>query len=159
MKFTIDAPCRSAIDTVPNENTSPSIPTSCPTDAVNQGTKRRLLVMASCLTSERHGGILAQLEGGATNLDELAENLPAGTSRDRLVMLLLELREAGFVGRATEAGPPLRVSYRLTDDGRKVLDLTTFLSSWLSDKGEDDSAGHFWTSLRTIPVAGVPGVG
>jgi len=93
------------------------------------------------------------LEAGATNLDELDESLPPGTSRDRLVMLLRELRDAGFVCRSTEAGPPLRVSYRLTEDGRKLLDLTTFLSSWLSDKGDDESAERFWSSLRKAPRA------
>lgn len=108
--------------------------------------------MASCLTSERRGGILATLAAGANTLDELAESLPAGTSRDRLVMLLRELREAGFVCRSTEAGPPLRVSYRLTDDGRKLLDLTIFLSTWLADKNDDESTARFWTSLRTIPA-------
>jgi DNA-binding HxlR family transcriptional regulator len=109
--------------------------------------------MASCLTSERHAGILAALAAGATKFDDLADYLPPGTSRDRLVVLLRELRDAGFVGRSTEAGPPLRVSYRLTDDGRKLLDLTVFLNSWLSNEQEDESAARFWTNLRGFPVA------
>jgi DNA-binding HxlR family transcriptional regulator len=138
---------------VVNEDASFLIPIGSPADLVDAGSRaKRLLVMASCLTSDR-GGILAMLAAGPTTLDELADGLSAGTSRDRLVILLRELRDARFVWRTTEAGPPLRVSYRLTDDGRKLLDLTVFVGSWLSDKDEDESALRFWSSLRTIPVA------
>jgi DNA-binding HxlR family transcriptional regulator len=108
--------------------------------------------MASCFTSERHAGILAALEAGATHIDEVADALPAGTSRERLITLLRELRDARFVGRYTNAGPPLRVSHRLTGDGRKLLQLTTFLRAWLSDELEDDAAEPFWTSLRKLPA-------
>jgi len=91
-------------------------------------------------------------EAAPASLDELTDSLPAGTSRDELVLLLREMRDAGFVSRSMEPGPRLRVSYGLTDDGRKLLDVTMFLSTWLSDTDQGESAVRFWSSLRTIPV-------
>jgi DNA-binding HxlR family transcriptional regulator len=135
------------------EDASFLIPSSSPMHVAGGAVHaKRLLALANCLTSDQPGGVLAMFEAGPTSLDELADSLPAGTSRDRLVVLLRELRDAGFVWRSTEAGPPLRVSYGLTGDGQKLLDVTAFLSTWLSDKDQGESAARFWSSLRTTPV-------
>lgn len=108
----------------------------------------RFFVMASCLTSERHGGVLAALHAGATSFDEIAASLPAGTGRERLLMLLRELRDAGFVVLSMTAGPPRRGAYKLTSDGRKMVDLTTFVSTWLSREQDAEISEPSWNSIR-----------
>ncbi len=109
----------------------------------------RCYVMATCLTSERHGGVLAALSAGAATIDEIADSLPAGTGRERLTMLLSELHDAGFVERSTKFGAPSRVWYQLTRDGRKLVDLTTFVGSWLSSTEEDEIMEPSWSSIHT----------
>jgi DNA-binding HxlR family transcriptional regulator len=120
------------------------------------GEPDRLLVMASCLTSDLHGAVLGALDAGATNLDEVAANLHTGVPREKLVLVLRELRSAGFVGRFTETGPPLCVLYRLTGDGEKMIDLTTFVTRWLSRTLADDTTEFFWAGIRNVTARPPP---
>jgi DNA-binding HxlR family transcriptional regulator len=76
-----------------------------------------------------NGLLLSELEGGAVRFSVLAERLaPIG---DRMLSCRLkELEAAGLVVRTVEPGPPVRVSYALTDVGRGVGDVTRALSAW-----------------------------
>lgn len=45
---------------------------------------------------------------------------------------LAELAEAGLVARAVDAGPPVTVSYSLTDSGQGLLPILDQLGTWAS---------------------------
>ncbi|WP_344565244.1 helix-turn-helix domain-containing protein [Streptomyces axinellae] len=75
------------------------------------------------------GVILAALMSGPGHFAELRRAVP-GISERMLSDRLTELSAAGLVTRAVEEGPPLRVSYSLTDSGHALRPAMVELTRW-----------------------------
>ncbi|WP_405012345.1 winged helix-turn-helix transcriptional regulator [Kitasatospora sp. NBC_01539] len=75
------------------------------------------------------GLVVAVLAHGPGHFSELRRAIP-GISERMLSDRLTELAEAGLVVREVEAGPPLRVRYRLTESGCALGPAMTELRSW-----------------------------
>ncbi|WP_051813438.1 winged helix-turn-helix transcriptional regulator [Streptomyces sp. NRRL S-340] len=76
-----------------------------------------------------NGVILASLMGGPGRFAELRRAV-SGISERMLSDRLAELGEAGLVSREVDAGPPLRVSYRLTPAGEALRPALEELGTW-----------------------------
>jgi DNA-binding HxlR family transcriptional regulator len=79
-----------------------------------------------------NGVILATLTNGASGFAELRRNV-AGISDSVLAERLSELQGAGLIVRAVDPGPPVAVSYQLTDAGNALLPAMHALSVWASE--------------------------
>jgi DNA-binding HxlR family transcriptional regulator len=75
------------------------------------------------------GLILAALMSGPGHFAELRRAVP-GISERMLSDRLTELATIGLVTRAVEEGPPLRVSYSLTDSGHALRPAMVELTRW-----------------------------
>lgn len=84
------------------------------------------------------GLILAALMSGPGHFAELRRAVP-GISERMLSDRLTELASVGLVVRSVEEGPPLRVSYCLTDSGHalkpSMVELTRWADSNLPESG------------------------
>lgn len=78
------------------------------------------------------GLVLAALMSGPGHFTELRRAVP-GISERMLSDRLTELNHLGLVIRSVEEGPPLRVSYRLTDAGMALKPAMTALSTWAEE--------------------------
>ena len=76
-----------------------------------------------------NGIILGTLMEGAASFSELRRAVD-GISDSVLSERLTELGGANLVSRTVEAGPPLAVTYALTDSGAALLPALTELTSW-----------------------------
>ncbi|MER7756531.1 helix-turn-helix domain-containing protein [Kitasatospora sp. NPDC097643] len=76
--------------------------------------------------------------GGPAYFSELRRAIP-GISERMLSDRLTELADAGLVLREVDAGPPLRVSYRLTEAGLALRPALTELAVW-ADRHLPESA-------------------
>ncbi|MDT0613491.1 winged helix-turn-helix transcriptional regulator [Streptomyces lancefieldiae] len=76
-----------------------------------------------------NGVILASLMNGPGRFAELRRAVN-GISERMLSDRLAELGEAGLVSREVDAGPPLRVSYRLTPAGEALRPALAELGDW-----------------------------
>ena len=76
-----------------------------------------------------NGMLIAVLEDGPLRFSELAERVPAIADR-MLAARLKELESRGLVQRTVDPGPPVRVSYALTDVGRGFKEVATAISRW-----------------------------
>ncbi|MFE2413592.1 MULTISPECIES: winged helix-turn-helix transcriptional regulator [unclassified Kitasatospora] len=83
------------------------------------------------LLGKRWTGLLVGVlnHGGPAYFSELRRAVP-GISERMLSDRLTELTEAGLVLREVDAGPPLRVSYRLTDAGAALRPALDELAVW-----------------------------
>ncbi|MEU1287249.1 helix-turn-helix domain-containing protein [Kitasatospora sp. NPDC005856] len=83
------------------------------------------------LLGKRWTGMLLGVlnNGGPAYFSELRRAVP-GISERMLSDRLTELTEAGLVVREVDAGPPLRVSYRLTEGGVALKPALTELAVW-----------------------------
>jgi DNA-binding HxlR family transcriptional regulator len=90
------------------------------------------LVRAFDVLGKRWNGmILGVLGAGAASFSELRRAL--GTISDSMLSdRLAELASAGLVLRKVAPGPPVAVSYVLTDTGRALLPALDQLASWAS---------------------------
>ncbi|MFI6876314.1 winged helix-turn-helix transcriptional regulator [Streptomyces sp. NPDC050400] len=75
------------------------------------------------------GPIVAVLTGGPAYFVDLRRAVP-GISERMLSDRLTELGSAGLVERDVDAGPPLRVSYRLTRAGSALEPALAELGTW-----------------------------
>jgi DNA-binding HxlR family transcriptional regulator len=75
-----------------------------------------------------NGVLLGTLIQGPAGFAELKRGL--GISDSMLSDRLVELSRAGLVERTVETGPPVAVSYALTDNGRAVLPALQALTTW-----------------------------
>ena len=78
------------------------------------------------------GLVLAALMSGPGHFTELRRAVP-GISERMLSDRLAELNQLGLVIRSVEEGPPLRVSYRLTDAGMALKPAMIALTSWAEE--------------------------
>jgi DNA-binding HxlR family transcriptional regulator len=88
-----------------------------------------------------NGVLLGTLMHGPAGFAELRWAV-AGISDSVLSARLSELAEAGLIERTVEPGPPVAVSYELTDSGKALLPALNALTAWaatnLSPAAEED---------------------
>jgi len=88
------------------------------------------LVRAFGFLGKRWNGVLlATLMNGAATYSEIKRSV-AGIGDSTLSDRLVELAQAGLVTRSVDAGPPVSVTYRLTDAGLALLPSLTALGDW-----------------------------
>jgi DNA-binding HxlR family transcriptional regulator len=88
------------------------------------------------------GVILGTLTNGQAGFAELKRSV-SGISDSVLSERLAELQGAGLVTRSVEPGPPVSVSYGLTDAGAALIPAMHALSAWASANLPDaDSAAR-----------------
>lgn len=73
--------------------------------------------------------ILATLQAGALRFSELSE-AAQGPGDKVLSARLKELEASGLISRHVNPGPPVRVSYELTDRGRGFNDVASAIEKW-----------------------------
>lgn len=76
-----------------------------------------------------NGVILGTLIEGSAGFAELRRSV-AGISDSMLSDRLSELGRAGLVSRTVDEGPPVAVTYELTDAGRAILPALDALKTW-----------------------------
>lgn len=86
------------------------------------------------------GLILAALMSGPGHFAELRRAVP-GISERMLSDRLTELAALGLVSRSVEEGPPLRVSYSLTDSGHALRPAMVELTRWADGHLPHSSTG------------------
>jgi DNA-binding HxlR family transcriptional regulator len=86
----------------------------------------------SVLGKRWNGMILDALGGGALSFVVLRRGV-TGISDAVLSDRLSELTEVGLVRRDVEPGPPVAVSYALTDAGRRLIPVLNDLGRWASE--------------------------
>jgi DNA-binding HxlR family transcriptional regulator len=90
----------------------------------------RALVYAFGFLGKRWNGvILGSLMEGAASFSELRRAVE-GISDSVLSERLTELTVAGLLSRTVDEGPPLAVTYALTDSGNALLPALRELTSW-----------------------------
>lgn len=75
------------------------------------------------------GLILHQLLEGECSFSDLERTVPSLSSR-MLALRIKELEAAGLVHRTVVGGPPIRVSYRLTEKGRALEPAMRGIEEW-----------------------------
>ena len=83
----------------------------------------------SVLGKRWNGMIVATLGGGSATFVALRRAV-SGISDTVLSDRLAELAQAGLVARTVDAGPPVTVSYALTDSGERLLPILSELGQW-----------------------------
>ena len=102
-------------------------------DAEECGRADGALMRAFDLLGKRWTGVvLGTLSGGPTGFRALARAVE-GISDSVLSDRLAELTDAGLVTRTVQEGPPLSVTYALTDAGRALLPALAQISRWAED--------------------------
>ncbi len=79
-----------------------------------------------------NGVILGTLTNGSSGFAELKRNV-SGISDSVLSERLSELHSAGLIVRSVEPGPPISVSYDLSDTGRALIHARDALSTGASE--------------------------
>ncbi|SCG35846.1 winged helix-turn-helix transcriptional regulator [Micromonospora coxensis] len=87
-----------------------------------------------------NGMILGTLTEGPAGFAELARALP-GISESVLSDRLGELARVGLVQRTVREGPPLGVSYQLTDRGAALLPALRALARWGDENLPAEASG------------------
>ncbi|MEU5941034.1 helix-turn-helix domain-containing protein [Micromonospora sp. NPDC047548] len=87
-----------------------------------------------------NGMLLGTLANGPAGFAELTRALP-GISESVLSDRLGELARVGLVSRTVREGPPLGVSYQLTDRGAALLPALTALARWADENLPAESSG------------------
>lgn len=83
----------------------------------------------SVLGKRWNGMILDALGGGELSFANLRRAV-GGISDAVLSDRLTELAEAGLIDRRVETGPPIAVSYALTDAGTRLVPILAQLGEW-----------------------------
>jgi DNA-binding HxlR family transcriptional regulator len=87
------------------------------------------LAAMEILAKPWNGMIIAVLEDGPLRYSVLSERVPAIGDR-MLAQRLKELEACGLVVRSVEHGPPVRVSYALTEVGRGFRHVADAVTQW-----------------------------
>lgn len=88
------------------------------------------LARAFTLLGKRWTGVvLGSLRPGPAGFRELARAI-GGVSDSVLSDRLVELTESGLVSRTVDPGPPVAVSYALTEHGEALIPALTHLAEW-----------------------------
>jgi DNA-binding HxlR family transcriptional regulator len=94
-----------------------------------------------------NGVILGTLTNGESGFAELRRNV-IGISDSVLSERLGELQEAGLIVRAVKSGPPVSVSYRLSDSGSALIPALHALSVWATENISENSGDLLDTTQR-----------
>jgi DNA-binding HxlR family transcriptional regulator len=87
------------------------------------------LTALEVLAKPWNGMLIAVLEDGPLRFSEVAARVP--TIADRMLAARLkELEARGLVVRCVEHGPPVRVSYALTETGRGFREVADAIRRW-----------------------------
>src|SRR2546423_10347962 len=78
------------------------------------------------------GAVVRALMPGAARFNQLLMGIP-GISDRVLTERLRELEYEGLVERLVDPGPPVRVSYRLTQRGRALQQVIESVDAWVAD--------------------------
>jgi DNA-binding HxlR family transcriptional regulator len=87
------------------------------------------LAAIEVLAKPWNGMLMAVLEDGPLRFNELAERVPQIADR-MLALRLKELEARGLVVRHVEHGPPVRVTYALTEVGRGYREVADAATRW-----------------------------
>jgi DNA-binding HxlR family transcriptional regulator len=79
-----------------------------------------------------NGLVLGTLSAGPAGFSELSRAI-GGISDSVLSDRLADLTQAGLITRAVEAGPPLAVSYALTERGQALMPALAQISRWAQE--------------------------
>jgi DNA-binding HxlR family transcriptional regulator len=79
-----------------------------------------------------NGVLLGALSGGPAGFRELAREI-AGISDSMLSDRLTGLNATGLITRKVDEGPPVSVSYALTDRGRALIPALEQISAWATE--------------------------
>lgn len=82
--------------------------------------------------------VLGRLAVGSAGFRELSRAI-FGISDSMLSDRLTELTAGGLVSRTVEAGPPIAVSYALTDRGRALMPALEQIARWAGDHLPEDA--------------------
>lgn len=83
-----------------------------------------------------NGVILGTLTNGTSGFAELRRNVN-GISDSVLSERLSELQAAGLIIRAVDSGPPVSVSYQLSEMGNALIPAMHALSTWAAENFTD----------------------
>ena len=84
-----------------------------------------------------NGVVLGNLSEGPAGFRELSRAM-GGISDSVLSDRLSDLAEAGLIARTVDEGPPLAVSYALTDRGKALIPALGQISLWAQEHLVDD---------------------
>jgi DNA-binding HxlR family transcriptional regulator len=90
------------------------------------------VTLAFSVLGKRWNGMIVASLGGAPSTFVALRRAVAGISDTVLSDRLAELAEVGLVARTVDAGPPVTVSYALTESGRGLLPILDQLGTWAS---------------------------
>ncbi|MFI7613679.1 winged helix-turn-helix transcriptional regulator [Nonomuraea terrae] len=91
------------------------------------------LTRAFTLLGKRWSGLLlGSLGAGPAGFRELSRAID-GVSDSVLSDRLAELTKAGLIARRVEEGPPVTVSYELTESGRALIPALNQISRWAEE--------------------------
>jgi DNA-binding HxlR family transcriptional regulator len=76
--------------------------------------------------------VLGQLSAGPAGFRELARSVE-GVSDSVLSARLSDLAAGGLVTRSVDAGPPVSVTYALTDSGRALMPALEQIAAWAQE--------------------------
>ena len=79
-----------------------------------------------------NAAVLGSLAAGAAGFRELSRSIE-GISDSVLSNRLVTLAETGLITRTVEPGPPVTVTYALTDRGRALMPALEQISRWADE--------------------------
>ncbi|GAA2821372.1 winged helix-turn-helix transcriptional regulator [Nonomuraea rubra] len=98
------------------------------------------LTRAFALLGKRWSGpVLGSLRAGPAGFRELSRAI-AGVSDSVLSDRLSELTKAGLIARTVDEGPPVTVTYELTDSGKALMPALHELSQWAEHHLPEDGS-------------------
>jgi DNA-binding HxlR family transcriptional regulator len=103
-----------------------------PGDETSKSCDQALAQAFKFLGKRWNGVILGTLTNGASGFAELRRNV-VGISDSVLSERLSELQAAGLIIRAVDPGPPVSVSYQLSDTGSALIPAMHALSAWATE--------------------------
>lgn len=90
------------------------------------------VTLAFSVLGKRWNGMIVSSLGSGPSTFVALRRAVSGISDTVLSDRLAELADAGLVARTVDAGPPVTVSYALTDSGRGLLPILDQLGTWAS---------------------------
>lgn len=102
------------------------------------------------------GVVLGSLHPGPAGFRELSRAI-GGVSDSVLSDRLSELTKAGLVARIVGEGPPVVVSYRLTECGEALMPALAQLSRWAQEHLPPEAAAEKRAPEKPAPGSAAPG--
>lgn len=90
------------------------------------------VTLAFSVLGKRWNGMIVSTLGGRSSTFVALRRAVVGISDTVLSDRLAQLGQAGLVARTVDAGPPVTVSYTLTESGEGLLPILSQLGQWAS---------------------------